>query len=191
MISKLCDLIISNGLKINWGGMGLIRGEMDVALLRKMMQAGCNCIGYGLESGSQKIIDKMGKGFKMEVAERVIRDTYSVGIETILGIIVGFPGETEDDFKDTLRFVERNRNHISWIHSPSECSIGCNSYMHMNSDKFDVILDSDNGENWRSKDGTNTHTRRQKRIKIFNEFLASINIRSSSYSTVHETEQLH
>jgi len=188
MVSELCDLIIANGLKINWGGMALIREKMSGPLLKKMAKAGCNCIGYGLESGSQKIIDRMGKGFKIDVAEKVIRDTYSAGIETILGIIIGFPGETEEDFEDTLKFIQRNKDFVSWVHSPSECYIGCSSFMQKNPDKFDAILDPNNGENWRSLDGYNNHQLRQTRIKIFNEFLISINVRVSSYSNVNKNK---
>ncbi|MFA5388671.1 MAG: radical SAM protein [Candidatus Omnitrophota bacterium] len=186
VISELCDLIIANGFKINWGGMALIREEMTGGLLKKMAKAGCNCMGYGLESGSQKIIDSIGKGFRIDTAERVIRDTYGAGIETILAIIIGFPGETEKDFEDTLKFIQRNRDFISWIHSPSECCIGCNSFMQNNPDKFGAVIDPENGENWRSVDGYNNHDMRQKRIRIFNEFLVSIGVRRSSYSNVHK-----
>jgi len=186
MVSELCDLIIANGLKINWGGMALIREEMDSALLKKMAKAGCNCMGYGLESGSQKIIDRIGKGFRMDTAEKVIRDTHNAGIETILAIIIGFPGETDKDFDDTLKFIQRNKDFISWVHSPSECCIGCNSFMQKNPDKFDAILDPNNGENWSSVYGDNNHQLRQARIKVFNEFLASIDVRTSSYSGVYK-----
>lgn len=185
VVSSLCDLIITNSLKINWGGSALIRSDMDALLLRKMAKAGCNCIGYGLESGSQKIIDRIGKGFMIENAERVVRDTYNAGIETILGIIIGFPGETEENFNETLNFIERNKQFISWVHSPSECCIGCNSFMLQHPDKFDVVLDPDgNGENWRSCDSINTHEERQRKIKVFTEFLKSIGVKSSSYASV-------
>jgi hypothetical protein len=150
-----------------------------------MAKAGCNCIGYGLESGSQKIIDGMRKGFKIKDAERIIRDTYNAGIETILGIIIGFPGETEDDFKETLKFIERNKDYISWVHSPSECNVSFNNYIHNYPEKFNIILAPNrDGELWYSKDGTNTHEERQRRIRIFNEFLSAVGVKTNSYATV-------
>lgn len=187
VLSKLCDLILSSGLKIKWGGAALIRKEMAPDLIKKMAAAGCNCIGYGLESGSQKIVNSMGKRFKMKDAERVIRDTYNSGIETILGIIVGFPGETEEDFQQTLDFIKRNKDFISKVNFPSECCIGCNSYMHGHAEKFETILDQNNdGELWVSKDGKNTHEVRQKRKEIFNKFLDSMGSIGSSYTTAYK-----
>ncbi|MBU1255521.1 B12-binding domain-containing radical SAM protein [Patescibacteria group bacterium] len=185
MLSELCDLILTNGLKMNWGGAALIRKEMSAELIEKMAKAGCNCIGYGLESGSQKIVDRMGKGFSIEDAERVIRDTYNAGIETILGIIIGFPGETDDDFQETMNFLRRNKRFISKINFPGECCIGCNSYMLKYPEKFNVILDPDgDGERWWSKDGKNTHDVRQRRKEVFNEFLGSLDLASGNYTTV-------
>lgn len=184
MLSELCSLIFTNGLKIKWGGAALIRKEMSLEVLKEMARAGCNCLGYGLESGSQKIIDRMGKGFKIEDAEKVIRDSYSAGIETIVGIIVGFPGETDEDFQQTLDFIKRNKNFISKVNFPSECCIGCNSYMHMHPEKFNAILDpGTDGEHWRSQDGANTHEVRQDRKEIFRRFLQSVGVFSGNYAT--------
>lgn len=191
MLSKLCDLILADGLKINWGGSALVRREMDSGLIKKMAKAGCNCLGYGLESGSQKIVDSMGKGFKIEDAERVLCDTYNAGIETVLGIIVGFPGETDECFQKTLDFIKRNKDFISKINFPSECCIGCNSHMHRHPEKFDVILEpKDDGEHWMSKDYRNTHKIRQKRIDIFNKFINSLGISYGNYATVYKNENI-
>lgn len=185
-LSRLCDLIISNGLKISWGGSALIRKEMDSELIKKMANAGCSCLGYGLESASQKVVDSMGKGFKIEDAERVICDTYNAGIETILGIIIGFPCETDEDFQETVEFIKRNKNFISKINFPGECYVCNNNYMHLHPEKFDVVLDQNGrGEHWASKNGKNTHQIRQKRIETFNNFLNSLNISSGNYATVY------
>lgn len=188
-LSKLCDLIIAKGLKVNWGGSALIRGEMDSKLIKKMARAGCNCLGFGLESASQKVVNSMGKGFKIEDAERVIRDTHNAGIETILGIIAGFPCETEKDFQETIDFIKRNKDFISKINSPGECCVCNNSYMHVHPEEFGIILDPQGGgEHWRSKDGLNTHEVRQNRREVFNRFLDSLGILSGNYTTVYSKD---
>lgn len=180
MLSELCDLMIKNNVKIKWGGSGIIRKDMTRELLFKMARAGCNCIGYGLESGSQKIIDLIGKGFKIEDADKVIKDTFEAGIETILQIIIGFPGETDEDFSETLNFIERNKSYISWVHAPSECTVNSNTYMNMFPDKFGIVV-PENGK-WYSKSGGNNHDERQKRINIFNEFLNKAGVTNKHYT---------
>jgi radical SAM superfamily enzyme YgiQ (UPF0313 family) len=189
-LSKLCDLIIASGLKINWGGSALIRAEMDSRLIKKMAQAGCNCLGFGLESASQKVVNRMGKGFKIEDAERVIRDTHNAGIETVLGIIVGFPCETQEDFQETVDFIRRNRDFISKINSPGECYVCNDSYMHLHPEEFGIIPDPQGrGEYWRSKDGANTHEVRKGRKEVFDRFLDTLGVSSGNYATVYKKDK--
>lgn len=174
-VSKLCDLINASGLKIEWGGSAIIHPELDSNLLTKMAQAGCSFLAYGLESGSQKVINSMGKGFKIEDAYRVIRDTHSAGIKVLLNIVIGFPNETDYDFIQTMDFVEKNRKYIFLIASPSECFIGNSTYLHTHPAEFNVDLTKGDG-NWQSRDGLNTHEERQRRIMIFNDFVSSVGI---------------
>jgi len=174
-LSELCDLIITSGLKIDWGGSAIIHPQMDYNLLAKMAQAGCSSLAYGLESGSQKVVDSIRKGFKIEEAERIIRDTYNTGIKVVLNIIIGFPNEAENDFRQTMEFIRRNRNYIFSIAPPSECWIGNTAYLHTHPEDFNVIL-KEGGEYWESADKLNTHEERQRRIKIFNDFIYSLRI---------------
>jgi radical SAM superfamily enzyme YgiQ (UPF0313 family) len=174
-LSNLCDLINTSDLKFSWGGAAIIHPEMDFNLLKKMSQAGCSCLSYGLESGSQKVVDGMQKGFKMEAAERLIRDTHNACIEVLLNIVIGFPNETEDDFLQTVNFIKRNKNYIYSIAIPSECSIGNNTYLHTHPEEFNVDLAV--GGEWRTRDGLNTHELRQKRMQIFNYFVNSIGVK--------------
>jgi radical SAM superfamily enzyme YgiQ (UPF0313 family) len=184
---KLCDLIIRNGLKIDWGGSAIIHLGMDFALLKKMSQAGCSSLGYGLESGSQKVIGSMRKGFKIEDAQRIIRDTHNAGIKVILNIIIGFPNETEYDFQQTMDFIKKNREYIFFVAFPSECWIGNTSYLHTHPEEFGVDL-KEGGDLWETKTGLNNHAERQKRIKIFNDFVYSLGIplhSATKQETIH------
>lgn len=174
-LSDLCDLINAGDLEISWGGSAIIHPGMDYDLLKKMALAGCSCLAYGLESGSQKVVDSMRKGFKIEEAERLIRDTHNAGIEVLLNIVIGFPNETEYDFLQTMNFIERNRDYIYSIAIPSECSIGNNTYLHTHPEEFNVTLNT--GAKWRTADGSNTHELRQKRMEDFNHFVNSIGVK--------------
>jgi len=185
-LSKLCEFIIQEQLPIRWGGAAMLHPNTTYELLLKMKQAGCENIGYGLESGSQKIIDRMNKGFKIEDAERIIRDTHNAGIEVTVGIIVGFPGETRDDFKLTMDFIARNKDYIDIVSDPSECYIGDNTYLYRHYEDFGVVMDKGV---WFTRDGTNTPEERKKRINEFNEFIKSLGITMHNYATVYNKEE--
>lgn len=174
-LSDLCGLMNLDSRKINWGGSAIIHPEMDFNLLKKMALAGCSCLSYGIESGSQKVIDAMKKGFKIEEAARLIRDTHRAGIEVLLNIVIGFPNETEEDFLQTMDFIKRNSNYISTIAIPSECSIGNLTYMYRHPEEFNVDLNP--GGHWRTRDGLNTHELRQQRLESFSDFVNSIGVK--------------
>lgn len=182
VLLELSELMIKDNTKINWGGAAIIHPKMDYELLEKMARAGCNSLAYGLESGSQKVIDKMGKGFKIEDAERVIQATHRAGIEAIINIVIGFPGETEEDFEQTMQFIERNRRYIYFVSYPSECYIGNRTYLHTHPDEFDVEL-VNGGDSWQTNDRVNTHQARKERIKIFNDFVSSLDLSLHNYAT--------
>lgn len=182
MVDRLSELMAVNGLRIDWGGAAIIDPDMDFGLLKKMAKAGCRSLAYGLESGSQNVINGMRKNFRIEDAQRLIRDTHRAGIEVDLNIVIGFPNETEDDFIKTLEFIKRNRDFITVVSFPSECWIGNQTYLHTHPEEFNVELRPE-GHQWQSKDGTNTHQVRQERIKIFNALIISLGLSLHNYAT--------
>jgi radical SAM superfamily enzyme YgiQ (UPF0313 family) len=117
----------------------------------------------------------MGKNYTPEEAERVIRDTYNAGINVVLNFIVGYPNETEKDFYETLRFIERIKDYVTNIAPGHECSIDHN-FIEANPELFNVVFPKENISLWRTKDGLNTHEERMRRVKIFNDFVTSLKI---------------
>ena len=82
---------------------------VDLDLLKKMKKAGCEILSYGFESGSQKILDNMKKGIKVEQAENAIRLTRKAGITVTGSFMIGMIGETEETMKDTVDFIKRTK----------------------------------------------------------------------------------
>ncbi len=178
-LKDFCDLILQEYKKgfpkIEWSGDGMIRSEMDEELLLKMRDAGCVGIGYGLESGSERVVKEMLKPFSIALAERVIRDTHRASIKTTINIMAGFPTETRSDFEETLRFIEKNKENIDEIRLTfSSCRIYQDSYLHKNYEKFGItMLDIDN---WVSNEGANTYEERIKRTEEICQLTLSLGI---------------
>ena len=114
-LTHLCSLIIEEGMQIGWGGNVVVRKEMNLQLLKMMRQAGCAWLIFGIESGSPRIVELIGKKFTLEEGERNLANCRRAGIRTYINIIIGFPGETEEDFLHTMNYVRRNRDNIDWI----------------------------------------------------------------------------
>lgn len=73
-------------------------------LLSKLKGAGMNTIYYGVESGSQRILNLMKKGIDLTQAESAVKNAKNVGLEVLTSYILGYPGETEKDMNDTIKF---------------------------------------------------------------------------------------
>ncbi len=111
-MEAVCDEILKRELDIDLTGNIIVHPRMGKRMLDKMARAGFVDVILGVESGSQSVLDRMGKGFKLEYAERLLANAAEVGIQTNINLMVGFPGETEQEFEQTLAFMERNQDTI-------------------------------------------------------------------------------
>jgi len=178
-LNEFCDLIIeakNNGMRnIFWSGDAIIHPGMTKELILKMRKAGCVGIGYGLESGSERVIKSIGKKFSIPLAEEVIKNTHNSGIKTSINIITGLPAETEKDFEQTINFINRNKNYID------EIRLTFMSYViRKNSAFFEyaekIGIKSKETEYWFTDDKKNTYEERIKRFDRLKEFVLSLGI---------------
>ena len=80
--------------------------RLNDEVLQLLKEAGCFRIWIGAESGSQKIIDAMDRRVDVNVVKEAIQKTNALGIETGTFIMVGYPGEDEDDINESIRYLK-------------------------------------------------------------------------------------
>ncbi len=102
-IVEFCDTMEKKKFPITWGCHGRVASAKP-AVLDRMAEVGCVWIGYGIESGSQKILDAMNKKAKVEQAKTAIKNTIKAGIYPNTTLIFGFPGETIETIQETVNF---------------------------------------------------------------------------------------
>jgi len=105
-VKKMCREIRRRKLKIKWDCETRL-DLIDKELLLEMRGAGCIAVWFSLESGSQRLLDAMGKGFKIDQTIRAFELAKEVGMMTIANVILGFPGETEETAWETVRLVKK------------------------------------------------------------------------------------
>lgn len=105
-VFDMCDHLIERELGVIWVASGRVN-LMDRPLLERMRVAGCRVILYGIESGSQKILDEMQKGVKVEQARRAILETWRAGILPIGYLMIGMFSETPETVEETVRFCHQ------------------------------------------------------------------------------------
>jgi len=121
-LSELCNEIIKEKLDIRWGADARATSDLSLDVLKKMYKAGCRCLHFGIESGSQRVLNLMKKGTNVKDMQNVLKWTKEAEILTLAYFVVGYPGETDNDAKKTLEFLEKNYEHIDTFF-PSKCVI--------------------------------------------------------------------
>jgi radical SAM superfamily enzyme YgiQ (UPF0313 family) len=105
-VEALCSEILRRGLKIEWN-CGTRVDMLTQDLLAKMKAAGCVSVWFGVESGTQQVLDAMKKGISPELTAKVLGWVREVGLMPVPNVILGFPGETKESAWKTIKFVEK------------------------------------------------------------------------------------
>ena len=107
-IISLCNALIENKIseKISWTCESRI-DTVDEEILRLMKSAGCWQISYGVETGTQRLLDLINKSITLQKVEEVFALTKNVGISIRGFFMLGLPTETRADSRATIAFAKK------------------------------------------------------------------------------------
>ena len=166
--------VAEKGLDIHWTGYCRCDGRMDLEFYKDLRAGGCEVLNYGIESGSQPVLDLMDKKVTVAEMEANFRDGHAVGIQAMTNWIVGFPNEGPKELEDTLTFLWRMRNYgITNISQGTGFSVGVDTIVGQNFDKFN-LLPFYYYDHWMTKDMRMSIVHkliRMKSFSIFTDFL--------------------
>ncbi|MDQ7783047.1 MAG: radical SAM protein [Desulfomonilaceae bacterium] len=164
-LEEFCDLLLESGLTLQWTASARLRPEMTHPVLEKMKKSGCKELHWGLESTCQKVLDLMNKNCRWDVAKRVLLDAHAVGIRNAITLIVGFPGETVQDFVESALSVMEIRD-CAFFYEPNMLSVEPNSPLHENYEKWG--LQDNSCDDWITADERN-----DEEVRILRRFVMS------------------
>ncbi|MFC1782526.1 B12-binding domain-containing radical SAM protein [Planctomycetota bacterium] len=102
-VFEFCDKLLLEKINIPWSCYCRVN-LVDLEMFQKMKQSGCYRVGYGIESGSQKILDNMNKKVTVEQAKEAIKVTRKAGLSCNTTFMFGYPGESLDTINETVCF---------------------------------------------------------------------------------------
>lgn len=105
-VHGLCKELIESGLhrRIKWSCLTRV-DNVDYQLLGHMKQAGCARVEFGIESGSQRMLDFLKKGITLEQIKEAFGMAKKTGLSTMGFAMLNIPGETKEDIADTKRML--------------------------------------------------------------------------------------
>ncbi|MFH0925394.1 MAG: radical SAM protein [bacterium] len=117
LVRDFCEKLIEQKIGLKWSCNARVN-EFDEDTVRMMAESGCVWICIGFESGSQHILDITKKGTTVVQGYRAAELCYKYKIGFTTNILVGIPGETEEDYKLNLEFVKNikaTRISYNWL----------------------------------------------------------------------------
>ncbi len=116
---EIFDGMVKQGFNLVWRTPnGIAVSTLDEKLLLKMKESGCYQLGIPVESGSQRVLNEIiKKPVLLTNLPRIVKFARKIGIDIVLFLIVGMPGETIEEMKKTFRFSRSlgifDKQHIS------------------------------------------------------------------------------
>jgi radical SAM superfamily enzyme YgiQ (UPF0313 family) len=104
-VTSICDEIIKRKLDITWNCESRV-DTVNLEILKKMKRAGCWQISYGVESGTQRMLDIIKKGTTLEGIRNTVKITKQVGMKARAYFMLGLPGETVESMNATIKFSQ-------------------------------------------------------------------------------------
>jgi radical SAM superfamily enzyme YgiQ (UPF0313 family) len=105
-LEEICDEMIKRKLDVKWTTPnGIAHWTLTKPLLKKMKEAGCYRITFGIESGDPELRRWVGKPYSLEQARDLTRYANSIGYWTLATNIIGFPYETKENIDNTFNFA--------------------------------------------------------------------------------------
>ncbi len=103
---QICDEIMRRGIKVSWATIAGIRVDrVNPVLLKKMKQAGCYLVCYGIESGNEEVLRIINKGITLKQVREAVRWSKEAGLEVFGYFMLGLPGDTKKSMEDTIRLA--------------------------------------------------------------------------------------
>ena len=145
---NLVNDIIDQKLDIKWNSYARCDGRMDAEMFRNIAKSGCLSLSFGVESGSQKVLNDMKKKVEIWEVEHNLRDGHLAGMKNHVNWVVGFPTEGPAEFLHSLHVLYNTRNWMFAISPGMTCGDAPFSDLNVNWQDYDL--------QWKNKPWDNT-----------------------------------
>jgi len=157
-----------------------------------MAQAGCLSLDLGIESGSERLRKEMHKGYTDLDLDWHFEMCHKYGIENNISIFVGFPTETDEDFNENLKMLDRYQKYIgsrafNEIQHCGKFVLYTKTYIYNNLDEYDVVITDHSVEplEWTcTRNPANTPEKALDREKTFLEYAKKLGYRIDVYDSI-------
>ncbi len=104
-VKLFCEELKRRNLDFTWCAFARV-DSVNVETLKIMLDAGCDTVSFGIESGNQEMLKRVRKGITLDQAREAVKCCKEVGMRVFASFMVGLPGETPETMEDSKKFAE-------------------------------------------------------------------------------------
>ena len=139
-MDTICEEILARGLKISFHVLGKPTADCTPGSLALWSAAGCRWIGWGIESGSQRLLDLVNKGTCVREIQAVLKDSAAAGISNLGLMIFGLPTSSDPDLDQTLAFLGDVYDSLDGLTASTFVLFG-NTHFARNARRYGIYID--------------------------------------------------
>jgi len=160
--------VVERGLKLRWTGYARCDERMDFDYYKDLRASGCVDLNYGIESGSNRVLNDMRKNITVTEVETNLKDGHSNGVNAATNWMLGYITERHKDFAHTMTLLWRVQPYL--INVSRQTMLLGPSRVKDDPERFGVHEKFFLGQ-WASNDHENTKLHMLIRLKSFNIFV--------------------
>jgi radical SAM superfamily enzyme YgiQ (UPF0313 family) len=112
-MKELSQALIEKDYQVYWSTRARLEKGLDKESCELLARGGCRKLYFGLETASQRVLNRMRKGILIERVPAMLEACHASGIAVHLFSFVGFPGETREEAYSTMEFLVEHSKYLS------------------------------------------------------------------------------
>ncbi len=143
----LCKEIIKRQLPCRFNGQYHIsKHNGDFNLIQ---EAGCANLTFGIDGWNNNVLKLINKGYTMAMVEETLKSCHQAGISTSVNMVIGTPGETEDDIDECIENIVRLKDYITNFQNLNVLLLGAGSIYYLEPERFGIEFKQGKSEAYR------------------------------------------
>ncbi len=134
----ICHEIMERKLKVSFFGQCRIQKEGTLEFYQTLKEAGCTQLAFGVDGWSDKVARLQNKGYTMDMVKTNLHNCHAAGIRVAVNMVIGVPGETEDDVTDCITNIKACKDDIDCFQNLNLLSLFVGSEYWRQPEKHDI-----------------------------------------------------
>ncbi len=145
----ICSEIINRNLKVVLVGQLRVDKHNTKEYFKHLAKAGFAHLRFGVDGWSKNLLRMQKKGYNMKLVLQNLHDCHMAGIFTTINIVLGVPGETEEDIDETIKNLVLCKDDVDVVEGINTMILGSGSEYYKHPEKYKIRFRGDKEEIYR------------------------------------------